>query len=205
MASVTNSVVTLFTQQLLFYSCARSVGVLTQGPCWSHSHTACCTHGGGVYVEFSHNQPTNQPTLCRFHRAPPHPPPAASPSPMDSDVASASDVEVSDADPSDVASDESMEPPEEDVPEELVAVAWLGRSSPIGSRYFQRDYIYIYVYICIYIYIYNPLLGEEKTTSKPTISGGSHGDGGREPLDMLNGREEHSKYIATFFCSDSPS
>ena len=54
MASVTNSVVTLFTQQLLFYSCARSVGVLTQGPCWSHSHTACCTHGGGVYVEFSH-------------------------------------------------------------------------------------------------------------------------------------------------------
>ena len=62
MASVTNSVVTLFTQQLLFYSCARSVGVLTQGPCWSHSHTACCTHGGGVCVEFSHNQPTNQPT-----------------------------------------------------------------------------------------------------------------------------------------------
>ena len=54
MASVTNSVVTLFTQQLLFYSCARSVGMLTQGPCWSHSHTACCTHGGGVYVEFSH-------------------------------------------------------------------------------------------------------------------------------------------------------
>ena len=54
MASVTNSVVTLFTQQLLFYSCARSVGVLTQGPCWSNSHTACCTHGGGVYVEFSH-------------------------------------------------------------------------------------------------------------------------------------------------------
>ena len=54
MASVTNSVVTLFTQQLLFYSCARSVGVLTQGPCWSHSRTACCTHGGGVYVEFSH-------------------------------------------------------------------------------------------------------------------------------------------------------
>ena len=57
----------------------------------------------------------------------------------------ASDVEVSDADPSDVASDESMEPPEEDVPEELVAVAWLGRSSPIGSRYFPRDYILFYL------------------------------------------------------------
>ena len=52
MANVTNSVVSLFTQQLLFYSCARSVGVLTQGPL-SHSHTACCTHGGGVHVEFS--------------------------------------------------------------------------------------------------------------------------------------------------------
>ena len=116
---------------------------------------------------------------------------------MASDVAS--DVEVSDPDPSDVASDESMEPPEEDVPEELVAVAWLGRSSPIGSRYFLRDYVYI-----IYIY-YPPFFGEEKRTSKPTISGGTHGDGGREPLDMLNGREEHSKYIATFFGSDSPS
>ena len=68
MASVTNSVVILFTQQLLFYSCARSVGVLTQGPCWSHSHTACCTHGGGVYVEFSHNQPTNQPTNQRTNQ-----------------------------------------------------------------------------------------------------------------------------------------
>lgn len=72
---------------------------------------------------------------------------------MESDVAS--DVEVSDADPSDVASDESMEPPEEDVPEELVAVAWLGRSSPIGSRYFLRDYVYIYVYI----YLLSPSWG----------------------------------------------
>ena len=66
MASVTNSVVTLFTQQLLFYSCARSVGVLTQGPCWSHSHTACCTHGGGVHVEFSQVTPLRHLNIWPF-------------------------------------------------------------------------------------------------------------------------------------------
>lgn len=142
------------------------------------------------------HQWSNQPTLCRFHRAPPHPPPAASPSPMASDVAS--DVEVSDADPSDVASDESMEPPEEDVPEELVAVAWLGRSSPIGSRYFLRDYVYIYISTI-------PFLGRKRQPASQQSAAGLMEMEAENTWTCWTGREEHSKYIATFFGSDSPS
>ena len=145
-----------------------------------------------------HN-PTNQPTLCRFHRAPPHPPPAASPSPMDSDVASASDVEVSDADPSDVASDESMEPPEEDVPEELVAVAWLGRSSPIGSRYFLRDYVYIYIYISTI-----PFLGRKRQPANQQSAAGLMEMEGENPWTCWTG-ERNIVRCRHFFCSDSPS